>query len=256
MTARTTAAAVALLGVVVLAVGIALDPARSARAWQWCWLWATGVGMGGLTLLFVSHAAPVGWLAGLRRPLAGLGVAVPLLAPGFLALAVPDLWTPGAGVGRVVRGAAALVVGSALALAARAWATRDDPGAVRRLQRWSGPGLAVVAVCWTTLAVDWGMGVGVAWTSHAEGVRWFAQGTLGALAVAVLVALGSERTGRLPRLPVDVYHAAGRLLLGFVMLWAYLVFCELFVPGSPTCRATPPTSTRACTGRAGCPCGG
>jgi hypothetical protein len=110
---------------------------------------------------------------------------------------------------------------------------RQDAGpdavATRRLYRLSAGGLPALALTLTFASFDWLMSLSPAWYSTIDGVTWWAGGVVGALAVVGILARGA-RTGAMAEvLNTSHLHAVGKLLLTFVMLWAYFAFSQLLI---------------------------
>jgi hypothetical protein len=100
----------------------------------------------------------------------------------------------------------------------------------RRLQLFSGPGIAVYGLTVTFASVDWVMSLDPHWFSHIFGALWVVGQALAAFAfvIAALVLL----SGRKPLADVmrpAIYHDLGKLLLAFVMVWAYFSFSQYLI---------------------------
>ncbi|HSK02650.1 MAG TPA: hypothetical protein VK932_15470, partial [Kofleriaceae bacterium] len=77
-------AAVAALGLVLLAVGLAIDPARAWLSYLMALAFATSVSVGGLILLMIGYAANARWMAVVRRPMEIVTLPLPALAVLFV----------------------------------------------------------------------------------------------------------------------------------------------------------------------------
>jgi hypothetical protein len=110
----------------------------------------------------------------------------------------------------------------------------DDPRERRRLkdklQNLSGPGILLFGFTVTFAAVDWVMSLEPEWFSTIYGLLIMVGWGLTALAFAIVTTVilsNDERLG-------GVYHARhfhdhGKLLLAFVMLWAYFSFSQFLI---------------------------
>ncbi len=77
-------------------------------------------------------------------------------------------------------------------------------------------------------AFDWLMSLQPAWSSTVFGL-YLTAGSLGAgLAAVIVLAWRGVRARALP-LAGDHFHAMGRLLLAYVILWAYLAYFQAFL---------------------------
>lgn len=94
----------------------------------------------------------------------------------------------------------------------------------------SAAGLPAFAFTVTFAAFDWAMSLEPTWYSTMYGVYYFSGAFLGALSLVVLLVAGLERGGQLRgRVAAAHYHALGRLMLTFVVFWAYIAFSQLLI---------------------------
>lgn len=107
-------------------------------------------------------------------------------------------------------------------------ATKPRTGHARAL---SAGMLPLVGLCLTFAAFDWLMSLEPAWFSTMFGVYYFAGGFLGGLALLTVLAHAARRTGLLneTQLTRFHFHALGRLLVGFVVFWAYIAFFQVML---------------------------
>jgi hypothetical protein len=117
------------------------------------------------------------------------------------------------------------------------WSAQQDAGEVavteadtRRFRVVSAPGLLIYVLLLTLAAVDWIMSLTPHWFSTVYGlILVVGQGLCGlALAVAVLAIL-IEREPMNGLLKAHHFHDLGKLMLAFVMLWAYLSFSQFLI---------------------------
>jgi hypothetical protein len=78
-------------------------------------------------------------------------------------------------------------------------------------------------------AFDWVMTLVPEWYSTMFPVRYFAGGFLGALAGLTVLTAAADRAGLVPGINDSHYYALGRLLLAFVIFWAYTEFFQLML---------------------------
>src|SRR5690606_31121840 len=87
--------------------------------------------------------------------------------------------------------------------------------------------LPVLALTITFAAFDWLMSLQPFWLSSIFGVYVFAGGFLAGMALLAILAYGTVRTGHLrEELTGYHFHALGRLLLAFVIFWAYCAYFQ------------------------------
>jgi hypothetical protein len=114
------------------------------------------------------------------------------------------------------------------------WSLEQDRGAalgwLKRLRRLSGPGLVIYSVTITFAAFDWLMSLNPEWFSTIFGLLIIAGQALSAVAFAILVAaLLSTRAPMASVFRPRHFHDLGKLMLAFVMVWAYLSFSQLLI---------------------------
>jgi hypothetical protein len=116
------------------------------------------------------------------------------------------------------------------------WSAGQDRGEVAttradsvRFRTLSAPGLLFLALTLTFASVDWIMSVDPHWFSTIFGLLTLVSHGLSALAftIAVLAMLAPEGLSKWAR--AEQFHDLGKLLLAFVMLWAYLGFSQFLI---------------------------
>jgi hypothetical protein len=248
--------AVAALGAVGLAIGFAVDPSQAFASYltAWSYVWSTLLGM--LILLMACHAMNATWPTAVRRLGEAALAALPLVAVAFLPLLF--------GLGRLypwmhperiadaptralvehkrawlnlpffyARTLANLVIWTAVAVLLRALSLRlDEPGrpaARGALKIASCALLPLVGITMTLASFDWLMALSPDWYSTMFGVYVFAGGFLAALALLTVLVAAAQRAGFLARVHRPHWYALGRLLLSFVIFWAYIAFFQFFL---------------------------
>lgn len=238
MTTRpATQRAVRWLAAVALAAsGVvwATSPQAFAAAWLAAFTAWLGWPLGCLALLLVHALTGGRWGEGLRpHLLAGAAsmVLLPLAAVPFLVLA-PRLypWAQHHAAAALdnrfylnlpfffVRCVLYLVAWLGLAVLVLRAADRPT-----RLRRLAPPGLILLAITVTFAAIDTTMSLDPSFNSSVYGMMIAVSDTLFALALALAAALRATPP------PARVLDDLGRLLLGLVILWAYLDFVQLLI---------------------------
>lgn len=123
---------------------------------------------------------------------------------------------------------------TAIALVLRNWSVqldRDgDPKWFRWMRRGSCGFLPFFATAWTFLVFDWLMALDYAWFSTMWGVYLFAGAALNAMGILVLLVTGLRKAGYLKNVvTAEHYHIMGKLMLAFVIFWAYIAFSQFFL---------------------------
>jgi hypothetical protein len=214
------------------------------------WLYWAGLSLGSVALLLLHNLTGGKWGDAIRPILRAAAGVLPIMAFLFL----PVVWQPG----RIFEWAdpyhvehdsalqhkhAYLNVGFfqiragiyfalwLLLLVLLAWQARVAPApetpADRRFRRLSGQGLALHGIAVTFASVDWMMSLEPHWFSTIYGVIVFGSQGLLALAFAIFMATVNARCrATLSEKESDALHDLGKLMLGFVMFWAYVEFSQ------------------------------
>jgi hypothetical protein len=117
------------------------------------------------------------------------------------------------------------------------WSAAQDRGETAvtaedtvRFRRLSAPGLVFLVVTVTFASVDWIMSVDPHWYSTILGLLTVVGQGLAAMAFTIAVLALIAASGALAgQLTARHFHDLGKLLLAFVMLWAYLSFSQFLI---------------------------
>jgi hypothetical protein len=107
---------------------------------------------------------------------------------------------------------------------------REDRALRRRLKMAAGPGIILYVFAMSFAAIDWVMSLSPHWASTIYGFLFIVGQLISSMSlmIAVIVLLA----GKEPLLGVIQkrhLHDLGKLLLAFVMLWAYFSFSQLLI---------------------------
>ena len=114
------------------------------------------------------------------------------------------------------------------------WSAEQDRtaerGFLRKMQNTSGPGIILFVLTVTFASVDWVMSLDPEWFSTIYGLLFVAGWTLTAFSfvIAVMVWLTTRRPLE-GVIQAPHFHDLGKLLLAFVMLWAYFSFSQFLI---------------------------
>jgi hypothetical protein len=100
----------------------------------------------------------------------------------------------------------------------------------RKLQGLSGPGLLLYGLTVTFASVDWAMSLDPRWFSTIYGLLFM--GGQGLAAMAFVIAVMVLLAGRKPMSDVVQprhLHDLGKLMLAFLMIWAYFAFSQFLI---------------------------
>jgi hypothetical protein len=217
------------------------------------YLFWLGVVLGSIGLIMLHHLVGGSWGLVIRRPLEAGAQTVPLLGLLFLPIVfgIPTLfpWArPGASEAIsaplraaylneslfLLRAAGYFGVWTALAFLLAGWSIRQDhtrdhrPS--RRLQRMSGPGTVILFAASTFSAVDWVMSLEAPWVSSIFGAMVITGEAMATFAVMIVVAGFLAESQPMSQIATpERLNDLGNLQLAFVMLWAYMSFCQFLI---------------------------
>jgi hypothetical protein len=249
-------ASLCALGIVALVAGALFDPRRALVSYLTAFNYVVTIALGALIFLMICHAMHAEWPTLLRRLteavvatiplyvllfipiLAGLRVLYPWIRPeslhdertrNLVALKAPYLnlnWF----VGRTAFYFASWIF---VAFWLRRWSRAMDrgpaPEAADRMYALSGALLPLVALTLSFAAFDWVMSLAPTWASTMFPVCYFAGGFVAALALLTVLTWAADRTGLIHGINPSHYYALGRLLLSFVIFWAYVEFFQFML---------------------------
>jgi uncharacterized membrane protein YciS (DUF1049 family) len=245
---------VGLAALVLSLLGGLQAPDQFFRSYLLAFLFFVGLSVGSLAVLMIQHLTGGAWGLVIRRPLEAATRVLPLLVVAFLPLLLGlrglFVWTHPERVAAdpvlqhqspylnlpffLARSAFYLLAWAVMAHLLSRWSREQDtrPSAAlgARLRALSGGGLVLVAMTITFASVDWAMSLDPHWFSTLYGVIFMVGWALAALAFAVVVLTLLASSPPLERIvKADHVHDLGKLLLAFVMLWAYMAFSQLLI---------------------------
>jgi hypothetical protein len=246
---RSRALVAGVVGLAGCAAGYVLDPGNFFRAWLVGYLLFLGITLGSLALVMIQHLSGGAWGV-FRRIFEASSRTIPLMAVLFLPVlfGMHELypWTHADLVREdhilqqkapylnttffIVRTVIYFVGWWLLARALNRLSQRQDtgdPSVNIPIQRLSGAGLVFYALTVTFAGIDWIMSLNPHWFSTLFG--FLIMGGQGLAALSFTVVIASQL---MPREPMEGWlkpshiHDLGKLMLAFVMLWAYFNFSQ------------------------------
>jgi hypothetical protein len=227
------------------------------RSWLIGFMLVLGLSLGSLALLMLQHLSGGQWGLVSRRIFEAASRTLPLLAILFLPIALGlnrlYIWAQPA----IVQGDAVLqaktpylnvqfflvraviffAIWMLLSYFLNKYSAAQDrgemavvPGDTVRFRTVSAPGLLFFVVAVSFASFDWMMSLEPHWYSTIYGLMTVAGQALSALALTIVVLTILKETA-----PISTYvtprhfHDLGKLLLAFVMLWAYLNFSQFLI---------------------------
>ena len=241
------------LGVAASLVGFALQPTQFFHSYLVAWLFWLGIAVGSLAIVMLHHLTRGGWGLMVRRSLEAATRTLPALAilfvPILLGMQAIFPWArPEAADDALIQQKAAYLNPTAFTLRGvgylAIWALfafllswlslkQDRTGDLALFQRMkivSAPGLAIYCLLATFASVDWLMSLDPHWYSSLFGVYFIVGQVLSALAFLIVMAVYLSQ-----REPMEAvfkplhFHDYGKLMLAFVMIWAYIAISQLLI---------------------------
>jgi len=216
-------------------------------------LWL-GVTLGSMAFLMIQHLTGGMWGMVIRRQLEAAMKTVPLMAVLFIPIVagMPHLYgawlQPNPGDkhlvavshsylthgGFIVRTVVYFAIWFALAFFLSRWSAEQDAPPVQnlspRFRKIAAPGLILYAFTISFAVIDWVMSLDPHWISTIYGFIFIVGECLSAMCLMVVVEkilARYEPTASL--LKSKEVHDHGKLMLTFIMLWAYFSFSQLLI---------------------------
>lgn len=227
-----------LVGAVGVVIGCIVEPERAFAAYLAVWCAVATIAVGGLIMLLIGYAANARWPAAIRR----LSEAVALGCLPVALLAIPLLvWPehvwPWVGMHKnaylslpffIPRSVVYLAIFVIPAELLRRWSRRRDETASIDLDRertFSSAMLPPVGLALTFGSFDWLMSLQPDWWSSAFGLYVICAALLAGLAMIAVLAWRGVASRSVP-LTGGHFHAMGRLLHAYVILWTYIAYFQ------------------------------
>jgi len=220
------------------------------------YLLVLGLALGSLGLLMLQHLTGGHWGIVIRRPLESATRTLPLLAVLFLPVIFGMKYLYGAWLdpervreeplsamqqgyltahGFYIRAIIYFVVWIGLMLFFNRWSREQDANPSDRTLRsrfkiLAGPGIILYVFVMTFAAIDWVMSISPHWASTIYGFLFVAGQLISAMSLMIAVIVLLSRTAPLAGVIQKRHiHDLGKLLLAFVMLFAYFDFSQLLI---------------------------
>jgi hypothetical protein len=251
---QTKALGIGLVGVAASIAGYIADPKAFTESYLLAFIYWLAFPLGSLGLLMIHHLSGGGWGMPARRIFEAAARTIPFMAilglPVLLGMHHVYEWTDTARVAAdpilrqkepylnvgffIARYALYFLIWTGLAYTLSGWSRTQDtsyePGSERKFRLVSGPGLLIHAVASTFFVVDWMMSLDPHWFSTIYGLLFLDQQGLAALGFLLLLMATLSKTAPLSRLvKAENIHDYGKLMLAFVMIWAYFSFSQFLI---------------------------
>lgn len=247
-----TIGVLAAVGSVVLAF---FETDKFFHAYLLAYMLWLGVSLGAMAFLMIQHLTGGAWGMVIRRQLEAASRTLPLMALLFIPIIVGRMhiyfWMHSDAIaddkqmvslthsyltlpGFILRAVIYFVVWIGLAwLLTRLSATQDQPPVRNLSPRFrviAAPGLVLYAFTITFAVIDWVMSLSAPWISTIYGFIFIVGQCLSALCIIVMteaVLIRHEPMSGILK-PKEV-HDHGKLMLAFLMLWAYFSYSQFLI---------------------------
>lgn len=253
---RVQGAALVVAGIGILGCVVGVFAARPQffHAYLISYLFFLGLALGSMAILMIQYITGGAWGAVIRRLLESATRTLPLMALLFLpiALGLTDLyeWARPEHVAHdpilqhkslylnvpffLGRAVFYFVAWITTAYFLNRWSREQDaaadPRLTRRLEMISRGGLLLYALTMTFAAMDWGMSLEPHWFSTLYGVMFMGGQGLSTFAFMIpMAALLADRQPFARIISPAQFHDLGKLMLAFVMLWAYFALSQYLI---------------------------
>jgi hypothetical protein len=244
-----------VVGVILLAASVAgafFSPDEFFSSYLFAYVFWLGLALGSMAIVMVQYLTGGAWGVVSRRPFEAATRTLPWLAALFIPIAagIPHLyhWSHPDMVQHddvmrhrsgymntewfIIRAVAYFIIWLVFAYFLNKWSKAEDEvgGQQRRLERLSAPGLIVYVFTVSFSSVDWAESLADHWFSTMWGFLFVAGQGLAAMCFGILIlAILSRRRPLSEVVRPSHFHDLGKLLLMFLMLWAYFQFSQLLI---------------------------
>jgi hypothetical protein len=245
-----------IVGFVLIAIGYVKTPDQFYHSYLIAFMFVLGLSLGSLGLLMLQHLTGGHWGIVIRRPLEAAALSLPFVAVLFLPITLGMkylykewLEAPKTGEGALshlqqsyltpnaflVRAVIYFAIWLLLVFIFDRWSRKQDVDrenrALRRhIKMMAGPGIILYVFVMTFAAIDWVMSLSPHWASTIYGFLFVVGQLISAVSLMIAIVVLLSRSEPLAGVIQDRHlHDLGKLLLAFVMLWAYFGFSQLLI---------------------------
>jgi hypothetical protein len=245
-----------IVGVVALAltaVGAVFDKDQFFRSYLLAYVYWIGISLGCFAILMIQHLSGGAWGIVIRRILEAATRTFPLGLALFIPLAfgLNSLysWTHPKPDDHVLIGKTAylnvpfflgrtalyFLIWIGIAYLLNKWSRQQDEASepknfTRKMQDLSGPSLVFLGGTMTFASIDWVMSLDPHWVSTIFGVLFMGGQALTAMAFIITVIVFLSKYPPMNEVIAGRHlNDLGKLMLAFVMLWAYFSFSQFLI---------------------------
>jgi len=255
-TIQTRSIFIGLVGAALAIVGAFIAPDSFYSAYLISFMFWLGLSLGCLAILMLYHLVGGAWGTVIRRILEAGSMVLPMMAVLFIPLALnysrlyhwarPDDLAKDVKLKEIaatylnpsatdIRAFMYFVIWIAMAWFLRKWSVEQDTpdGGAKSTLRFrvlSGFGLVIYSLTFSFAVVDWVMSLQARWISTIYGLIFVATGALCTFCLVVVIeSILSKYKPMSGYLTTTHVHDHGKLMLAFVMVWAYFNFSQWLI---------------------------
>jgi hypothetical protein len=254
---QQSALAIGGIALVLAIFGAVRSPELFYPSYLMSFMFILGLALGSLGLVMLQHLTSGHWGIIIRRPLESATRTLPLVAVFFLPIAFMGMkylygaWLDPEKVkeeplskfqqgylthnGYLTRAVIYFAIWLLLMfifnrLSRQQDAAREDRALRRRLNMLAGPGIIVYVFAMSFAAIDWVMSLSPHWASTIYGFLFVVGQLISSMSLMIAIVVLLARTEPFASILQKRHlHDLGKLLLAFVMLWAYFDFSQLLI---------------------------
>jgi hypothetical protein len=247
---------VGVVGAVICLIGWFKWPSQFFQAYLISFLLILGLSLGSMGLLMLQHLTSGHWGIIIRRPLEAASRTLWLVALLFVPVILGMKYLYGAWLNPpatemgalshfqktyltpqnfIIRAVIYFAVWLLLVATLNRWSRQQDVDTANRMLRrkfkvLSGPGIILYVFGVGFASIDWAMSLSPHWFSTIYGFIFVAGEVISSLCLVIAVSVLLSRSAPMAGL-IQPRHLSdlGKLLLTFVMLWAYFSFSQLLI---------------------------
>ena len=245
------------IALLVSILGAVRTPGLFYQSYLMSFMLILGLTLGSLGLVMLQHLTSGHWGIIIRRPLESATRTLPLLVAFFLPIMFVGMkylygaWLDPERVkeeplsdfqqkylthgGFVTRAVIYFAIWLLLTALFNSWSKQQDANQTdralrRRLKMLAGPGIILYVFVMSFAAIDWVMSLSPHWASTIYGFLFVAGQLISSMSLMIAVVVLLSRAEPFASvLQKRHLHDLGKLLLAFVMLWAYFDFSQLLI---------------------------
>ena len=252
-TIQTQSLFIGTVGAIASIAGAFLSPDSFYSAYLTGYMFWLGLSLGCMAILMLYHLVGGAWGTVIRRILEAGMMTLPMMAVLFLPILFNlkkiYFWARPEGLadpkiadiahtylnfnGILIRYILYFVIWIGMAFFLNRWSTEQDSIAGQRTLRFramSSIGLVIYSLTISFAVIDWVMSLQARWISTIYGLLFVAGEALSAFCFVVIIeTILSKRRPMSEYLNETEIHDHGKLILAFVMVWAYFNFSQWLI---------------------------